>query len=666
MSLSPPSIRLRDGLIFAMLLFASAMICAAPVKVIFDTDMETDCDDAGAMAVLHTLADRGECEILATVTSVRDVNSIATVDAINRYRGRPDLLLGMVHGAGVLEKSNFAGSIAKEFPHRVKSAAEVDESVLVYRDVLEKQADHSVVIVTVGYLTNLKNLLQLPASDGHASGLDLIQSKVARWVCMGGNFIGKSPKDDLKLGNVNFPRDATSAHFVIHHWPGEIVFAGREVCSVPSGLQIGKALATTPADNPVRRAYEHYFGGEAKNRHVADLATVLFAVRGLSDCWDISEPGHMELKEDMTFEWQSTPEGKQRYLLKKPNNDRHVEAVLNDLLVTAANTQMKPPYPPSSLIKGIEWAPKETIIRTAKDGDNWPLTWADDDALYTTWGDGTGFIPKVPTKLSMGFARITGSPVDFSGVNIRSPAEQLGQGRDGKKGWGLLCVDGVLHLWLGHADNRGGMTQLARSSDHARTWTFAEWKFAEFGMMGFVNFGRNYAGARDDFVYAYSHDDPRADTPADRFVLLRAPKDRVTERDAWEFMVKLDSEGHPIWTRDIQQRGAVFEHRDACLRSAMTYCAPLKRYLWWQHLPQPRGVTKDRGDTRFTGGFAIYDAPAPWGPWTTAFFTPQWDVGPGEHGDFPTKWMSADGKSLHLVFSGDDAFSVRAARIHLK
>src|SRR5262245_7250144 len=50
------------------------------------------------------------------------------------------------------------------------------------------------------------------------------------------------------------------------------------------------------------------------------------------------------------------------------------------------------PYPPSPIIAGIEWAPKEKIIRQAKDGDNWPITWADDDALYTTWGDGTGFV----------------------------------------------------------------------------------------------------------------------------------------------------------------------------------------------------------------------------------------------------------------------------------
>ena len=145
---------------------------------------------------------------------------------------------------------------------------------------------------------------------------------------------------------------------------------------------------------------------------------------------------------------------------------------------------------------------------------------------------------------------------------------------------------------------------------------------------------------------------------------MRSPKDTLTSREAWEFFVKLDAAGQPEWTRDIHQRGAVFRQRGACLRSAMTYCAPLKRYLWWQQLPQPPG-TKDRGDTRFSGGFAVYDAPEPWGPWTTAFFTKEWDVGPGEHGDFPAKWMSTGGQTLHLVFSGDDCFSIRQATLTL-
>jgi len=324
---------LRPLLILFLLLGAvrgGLLPAAEPVKILFDTDMTTDCDDAGAMAVLHTLADRGECEILATVTSVTDPNALATVDAINRYRGRPDLPLGWVKGGGVQMPSKFTGRIAREFPHRPVSDADFPDAVDIYREILTQQPDRSVVLVTVGYLTNVSRFLQSPG------GTELARAKVAKWICMGGNFIGDPPMDDLALGNVNFQRDAASAHHAIHHWPGEIVFAGREVCSVPSGLAIGAALTNTPEDNPVRRAYEHYFGGTARDRHVADLATVLYAVRGLTDCWDLSDPGRMDLREDMTFVWIPDPAGRQRHLLKKSGNDRQVEHVLETLLVAPA------------------------------------------------------------------------------------------------------------------------------------------------------------------------------------------------------------------------------------------------------------------------------------------------------------------------------------------
>ncbi|MHC4241674.1 MAG: hypothetical protein ACYS3N_10440 [Planctomycetota bacterium] len=323
-----------------------------------------------------------------------------------------------------------------------------------------------------------------------------------------------------------------------------------------------------------------------------------------------------------------------------------------------------PPYPPSNVIKKIVWAPVDTITRKAAGGDNWPITWADDDAIYTTWGDGWGFEPKVTNKLSMGFARIIGEPGNFTGTNIRSPAEQLGGGRSGRKGWGIISVDSVLYLLMGHADRKGGQAQLAWSHDHARTWTFVNWKFMQFGLMGFVNYGKDYKGARDNYVYSYSHDGPLADTPADHFILMRVPKNRITEQGSWEFFERIDEASHAVWTSDPKRRGAVFYHTDSCLRSAITYNAPLRRYLWWQQIPAPKGST-DRGDTRFEGGFAVYDAPQPWGPWSTAFYTERWDVGPGEHGDFPAKWISENGRELYLVFSGNDCFSVRKATLVL-
>jgi hypothetical protein len=108
---------------------------------------------------------------------------------------------------------------------------------------------------------------------------------------------------------------------------------------VPSGLAIGDSLLKTPAHNPVRRAYELYFGGSLKKRHVADLTTVLFAVRGTRDYWNLQTSGYMKLAPDMTFTWLNDANKQQAYLLKKQKNgkpnDREIEAVLDELLIQA-------------------------------------------------------------------------------------------------------------------------------------------------------------------------------------------------------------------------------------------------------------------------------------------------------------------------------------------
>jgi hypothetical protein len=178
---------------------------------------------------------------------------------------------------------------------------------------------------------------------------------------------------------------------------------------------------------------------------------------------------------------------------------------------------------------------------------------------------------------------------------------------------------------------------------------------AGFGAPTFLNFGHNYAGAADDFVYIYSPDADDAYTPADRMVLARVPASRIRDRGAYEFFKGLNNKGQPVWTPAIEQRGGVFSYAGHCYRSGVTYDAGLRRYLWSQTLPG--------GDPRAEGGLGVYDAQAPWGPWTTVYYTERWDVGPGETSSFPTKWMSADGTEVHFVFSGDDSFSVRRAVI---
>ncbi len=342
-------------------------------------------------------------------------------------------------------------------------------------------------------------------------------------------------------------------------------------------------------------------------------------------------------------------EGENHYDVLKP--------FLNSIVAATQSGQddigRQTPYRQSSAIRLVQWAPPETIARGARGSDNWPITWADDDRLYTAYGDGHGFQPRVDRKLSLGLATVAGMPNDFRGVNLRSKIEQFGGGSSGRKASGMLMVGGRLFMLVRNADN----AQLAWSDDRGKNWQWADWKFqTSFGCPTFLNFGRNYQGAGDDFVYVYSFDSDSAYQPADRMVMARVPKDRLVDRAAYEFFVGLDTGGRPRWSKNVDDRGAVFHHAGRCYRSAVTYNPYVQRYLWVQIIPDQRGK---KIDTRFEGGFGIYDAAHPWGPWTTVYFTEKWDVGPGETASLPTKWMSPDGRTMHLVFSGDDSFSVR-------
>jgi hypothetical protein len=122
-----------------------------------------------------------------------------------------------------------------------------------------------------------------------------------------------------------------------------------------------------------------------------------------------------------------------------------------------------------------------------------------------------------------------------------------------------------------------------------------------------------------------------------------------------------------VVARDIRARGLGLRHPDRSYWPSVKYHVGLNRCLLVQAVPT--AIARDASgsvDTRFAGGLAVFDAPDPWGPWTTARYAEHWDVAPGDSAGFPTKWSSADGRTLHLVFSGGDGFCVRRAEVLLR
>ncbi len=183
-----------------------------PVKLILDTDMSGDCDDAGALALLHASADRGECDLLAVVTNRRDLAnaSAAAADAIDTFYGRPDLLLGVGREppTALQRTSPYTPALRDGFPHDAKPDDEMPDALDIYRTVLAAQPDGSVTICGVGAFSNLAELCRLEP--------DLVRTKVARLVIMGGQFPpGNKPE-------TNIATHPAPAERVAREWPTEI------------------------------------------------------------------------------------------------------------------------------------------------------------------------------------------------------------------------------------------------------------------------------------------------------------------------------------------------------------------------------------------------------------------------------------------------------------
>jgi hypothetical protein len=326
------------------------------------------------------------------------------------------------------------------------------------------------------------------------------------------------------------------------------------------------------------------------------------------------------------------------------------------------------PYPHSPVIASLKWDESIDKLKTQA-GDNWPITWAEGDFQITAWGDGPGFDER-PPRLSLGFARVWGDPPNLRGEDFASDADTpQGGGSSAIKASGLLLVDGKLYMWVRNYRPPGSddftNARLAWSKNHGTNWTWANWHFADtFGCPEFIQFGPNYAGARDRFVYVVSQANDSAYGYSPGIVMARVPKDQVPERDRYEFFAGLDSEGLPEWSKELSRREPIFTDPQGTQRIAITYNAGLKRYLLTtSHRPAGSQATH-------TAALGVFDAPEPWGPWTTIYYDSHWSgTNRTYHHKFPTKWMSTDGRTLWLLYSGLDGglytFCLKKARMEI-
>jgi len=309
---------------------------AEPVRLIFDTDICGDCDDVLALGMIHALETRGLCRLLAVTVSVDHDLAAPFVDAVNTFYGRSGIPIGVVGKGGVVEKSAFLGLVREKekgtgrwrYPHDMASGRKSATAVL--RATLAAQPDRSVVIVQVGFSTNLARLLD-SAPDEHSTltGSELVEKKVRLLSLMAGAF--QPIEGNTRFLEYNVIKDIASATTLAERWPSPMVYSGFEI-----GIALPYPAVSIERDygyvshHPLAEAYIRR-NPPPHNRPTWDLTSVLVAVLGDRGYFDYSPPGKVTVEPDGCTRFAQAVQGTRRHLILRPEQKPRVLEALVQL-----------------------------------------------------------------------------------------------------------------------------------------------------------------------------------------------------------------------------------------------------------------------------------------------------------------------------------------------
>jgi inosine-uridine nucleoside N-ribohydrolase len=287
------------------ILTAAPALAAAPLHIIFDTDMGNDVDDALALAMLHAFISRGEVKLLAVTVSKDNPWAAEYVRLENDYYGRGDIPVGIVHDGVTREEGLYNRQVCELHGRRANPTA-VPDAVELLRKTLAGEQDGAVTLIQVGFSTNLARLMESkPDRYSTLNGMDLIRKKVRLLTAMAGNFAEPKPEYNVK-------EDVPAASKVFTAWPTDIYFSGFEV-----GLKVLYPATSIehdfPAGNPVAEAYRAY-SKMPYDRQTWDLTTVLYDLRPTSGYFDISSAGDVTVEPNGVTTFHPNAQGKRYFL----------------------------------------------------------------------------------------------------------------------------------------------------------------------------------------------------------------------------------------------------------------------------------------------------------------------------------------------------------------
>ncbi len=272
-------------------------------KIIFDTDIGGDCDDAGALALLHEAQKLGLIELIGIVLSTPRPYTAACVDAINRWYnnivpiGQTDLEIPDDSGA---YEGTYGTEIGRMYENSYGMKLGDDTSLRILRKLLSE--NEGVTIVITGYMTNVAQLLMSGPDDiSPLTGKELARKSIAHMVVMAGEYV------EHRLEN-NIYCDIPMAKVMFKEYEGTMDLLG---ATEGRRIKTGQPLLDRHDNNPAAKCYEIHSHGA---RYSWDPITAFIAVYGTEDTFRLSEPGTVTLDEEGVTTFTPCADGKHRII----------------------------------------------------------------------------------------------------------------------------------------------------------------------------------------------------------------------------------------------------------------------------------------------------------------------------------------------------------------
>lgn len=287
------------------------------INVIFDTDMGNDVDDALALDMLYKYLDQGRINLLGIATNKKSPYCVEYIDIMNTWYGYPDIPIGVVvDGTDMANNDNFIRVVCQmekdgkpAFERTVKDYETFPSSVALYRKLLAAQEDNSVNIISVGFSTNLAQLLDSQGDKfSPLTGKELVAQKVRLLSAMMGHF------QDENFSEFNVNCDIPAAQKVVDEWPTPIAaspFELGETILYPASSIENDFKWKEP--NPLVEGYKAYMK-MPYDRQTWDLTSVLYVIESDKGFFGESPAGTINIDDKGITRFTPDEKGKHKYL----------------------------------------------------------------------------------------------------------------------------------------------------------------------------------------------------------------------------------------------------------------------------------------------------------------------------------------------------------------